>query len=124
MFKNTLYDLMAEKGINQRQLSAKAEIPPTTISGWLKADRLPDYSALIKLAEYFDVSADYLLGLSDDLGAPLSSPDALPLDESQLLGNYRALSYAGKARAAAYLDLLREQEQGGDILPAKNARRK
>ena len=125
MFKNILYDLMTEKGINQRQLSIKAEIPPTTISGWLKADRLPDYNALIKLAAYFDVSTDYLLGLSDKYegtgkSAP-AAPAALPLDESELLRNYRALSYSGKARAAAYVDLLREQEEGS---PSKISYRK
>ena len=60
---------MKEKGINQRQLSKNASIPTTTISGWLNADRLPDYNALIKLSMFFDVSADYLLGLEDETGA-------------------------------------------------------
>ena len=65
MFREILLDLMKEKGINQRQLALHADIPPTTISGWLNAGRLPDYHALIKLSKFFDVSADYLLGLSD-----------------------------------------------------------
>lgn len=65
MFKEILIDLMNEKQINQRQLSIQANIPTTTISGWLNADRLPDYNALIKLRKYFNVSADYLLGLTD-----------------------------------------------------------
>lgn len=59
---------MEEKGINQRQLSFSANILPTTISGWLNEGRLPDYNALIKLSNYFEISADYLLGLEDDLG--------------------------------------------------------
>lgn len=61
--------MMNEKGINQRQLSQLANIPTTTISGWLNAGRLPDYNALIKLRLFFDVSADYLLGLEDETGA-------------------------------------------------------
>ena len=65
MFRDILLDLMKEKGINQRQLSLQADIPPTTISGWINAGRLPDYNALIKLSKFFDVSADYLLGLKD-----------------------------------------------------------
>lgn len=56
---------MNEKQINQRQLSIQTNIPTTTISGWLTAGRLPDYNALIKLRKYFNVSADYLLGLTD-----------------------------------------------------------
>ena len=115
MFKDILLDLMQDKGINQRQLSVSAGIPATTISGWIKANRLPDYYALIKLSRFFDVPADYLLGISDDRGIPLQptpAPAALPLDETELLKNYRALSYVGKARVAAYTDLLREQEEG------------
>ena len=68
MFKEILKNLMNEKGINQRQLSINADIPTTTISGWLNADRLPDYNALIKLRIFFNVSADYLLGLEDESG--------------------------------------------------------
>ncbi len=52
---------MKEKGINQKELSINAGIPQTTISGWMCAGKLPDYSGLIKLAEYFEVSADVLL---------------------------------------------------------------
>ncbi len=69
MFKDILINLLNEKGITQRQLSNAANIPATTISGWLNAGRLPDYNALKKLSIYFDVSADYLLGLEDETGA-------------------------------------------------------
>ena len=65
MFKEILLDLLKEKDLSQRQLGIQADIPVTTISGWINAGRLPDYNALIKLAKFFDVSADYLLGLED-----------------------------------------------------------
>lgn len=109
---------MAEKGINQRQLSVGAQIPPTTISGWINANRLPDYSALIKLAVYFDVSADYLLGLSDEFGSSISIPEPLAWNETELLGSY-PLSSSGKARAAAYIDLLLEQESSPHVKPPR-----
>lgn len=62
-------NLLEEKQLNQRQFSKLTGIPTTTISGWLNANRLPDYNALIKLRLFFDVSADYLLGLEDETGA-------------------------------------------------------
>lgn len=65
MFKKILINLMNEKQLTQKQLSLYADIPATTISGWLNAGRLPDYNALIKLKTFFNVSVDYLLGLSD-----------------------------------------------------------
>lgn len=69
MFRDILLALLDEKQLNQRQFSKLTGIPPTTISGWLNANRLPDYNALIKLRLFFDVSADYLLGLEDETGA-------------------------------------------------------
>ena len=71
MFKEILLDLLKDKGITPATLSREAKIPPTTISGWLNAGRLPDYNALIKLKLYFDVPADYLLGLEDETGAKI-----------------------------------------------------
>lgn len=65
MFRDILLDLMAEKRIKQIDLSKATEIPPTTVSGWLNAGRLPDYHALRKLSLYFEISADYLLGLKE-----------------------------------------------------------
>ena len=66
MFKEILQNLLKERGLSQRQLSKLADIPTTTLSGWLNADRLPDYNALRKLSVFFEVSADYLLGLTDE----------------------------------------------------------
>ena len=108
IFKDILLDLMQERGINQRQLSTAAGIPATTISGWIKANRLPDYYALIKLGRFFDVSADYLLGLCDDTDTALElpAPTTLPLDETKLLNDFRALSRSEKAQAAEYVHYL------------------
>lgn len=62
------YLLMEKTGGNQTLLSKESGIPIPTINGWLTKGRLPRAEQLIKLSEYFNVSADYLLGLdSDDL---------------------------------------------------------
>lgn len=36
-----------------------------TVSFWESGQREPDLDSLVMIARYFDVSADYLLGLSD-----------------------------------------------------------
>lgn len=119
-FSELLTDLRKSANLSQKQLAEKIGVSQSTIAKLEIGRNEATASTLTKLAQYFDVSADYLLGLSDELGAPVSPAPALPLDESQLLGNYRALSYAGKARVSAYADLLREQEEGS----APSARRK
>lgn len=65
MFKDLLYDLHIEHNKSKMDLSKEAAIPYTTICGWFNG-RLPDYNAIIKLSEYFNVSADYLLEQSSE----------------------------------------------------------
>ena len=59
--------LMETKKLNISQVSKGASIPYTTLDGVFKkgADNIK-LSTLIKLADYFDVSIDYLVGRSDD----------------------------------------------------------
>lgn len=69
MFIDILKNLMEENNVeNQRQLAIKANIPTTTINGWFNANRLPDYHAIIKLAKFFNVPSDRILGLEDENG--------------------------------------------------------
>lgn len=63
MFLAILDALMTEKGINKSTLSKESGIPYTTIDGFYKKGcENIKLSTLQKLAEYFDVSVDYLLG--------------------------------------------------------------
>ena len=101
IFAEILNDLLNEREKTIKDLSIEANIPYTTICGWLKAGRLPDYNALIKLAKYFEVSADYLLGYENDFEIKdntESTPQHYSNDEKQLIETYRALS-PGKKKA-------------------------
>ena len=56
----------AEKqGKNQKQLSAETEVPSNSLSQYHNGSREIRAYNLIKLAKYFNVSTDYLLGLTD-----------------------------------------------------------
>ena len=58
--------LRIEKNIGQNELAKRLEISNASISYWENAKQEPSASALYKLANYFEVSADYLLGITDD----------------------------------------------------------
>lgn len=112
-FGEKIKDLRKEKGITQKEMAQALSVTVSTLSHWECDYQEPSFKDLALLANYFDVSTDYLLGVMEDEETPrLNTPAALPLDETELLKNYRALSYAGKARVAAYADLMREQEEG------------
>lgn len=61
-----LRELRKEKGISQLKLAMDLNMSQNTISRYETGDREPGISDLIKLAEYFDVSIDYLVGRTDN----------------------------------------------------------
>ena len=62
-----LRDLRLEKHMTQQQLADKTGMAKGTISAYEQGKKYPSVEVLIKLCNTFQVSADYLLGLSDDL---------------------------------------------------------
>ena len=113
--KDLLRDLRYQKGVTLKEVAAAVGITLSAYSNYEQGLREPSLQILKRICEYFEISADYFLDLETDTGTKLytnTPPAPLPLDETELLKNYRALSYAGKARVAAYTDLLREQEEG------------
>ncbi|MDR1093708.1 MAG: helix-turn-helix domain-containing protein [Clostridiales bacterium] len=60
-----LKELRAEKGIGQNKLARDLDLSNASISYWENGLQEPGAAALFKLARYFGVSADYILGLSD-----------------------------------------------------------
>lgn len=43
-----------------------------TVSKWMSGDSIPNIEALVKMANFYHVSADYLLGLSDTVSADVN----------------------------------------------------
>ena len=57
--------LRQEKGLKQEELAGEFGIAQQTISNYEKGIREPDITTLKKLADFFDVSLDFLLGKTD-----------------------------------------------------------
>ena len=57
--------LRKQKGISQLKLAMDLNMNQNTISRYENCEREADYATLIKFADYFDVSIDYLLGRTD-----------------------------------------------------------
>lgn len=60
-FGELLASLRRERGILQKELAAYLNVTVATISNYEKGVHAPDYETLVKLADFFDVSTDYLL---------------------------------------------------------------
>ncbi len=64
-FSERLKDLRIEKGITQQAVAKETGLSQNAIAQWENAKRVPNANAIILLAKFFNVTADYLLGMDD-----------------------------------------------------------
>lgn len=88
-FGQRLKELMNDRNITQRQISKELNIAVSTLNGYANDYREPDFVTLSLLANYFHVSADYLLGIST---IPALSDIVSDHDTQRLLYIYQCLS--------------------------------
>jgi transcriptional regulator with XRE-family HTH domain len=67
-----IFVLMEERGISAAQLTRDVPLTSGVTSQWKKGLQKPSADAVIKIAQYFNVTTDYIYGLSDDPTPPLS----------------------------------------------------
>jgi len=84
--------LRIQMGLTQLQLSERLWVSKAMISSYELDQRTPSYEVLIKIAKFFNVSTDYLLGLD--------KPDI----------NYDNLTEQEVKAVSAIVDLLRKKE--------------
>ena len=64
-FAERLHDLRVERGLKQSALAEALGTTQRRISYWETGKVEPDLISLCKIAEFFSVSLDYLVGLKD-----------------------------------------------------------
>lgn len=65
-FPNRLKELREKRELLGKDLAKIMSVEPATITNWEKGNRFPKDDVLVKIADYFDCSTDYLLGRTDD----------------------------------------------------------
>ena len=61
-FRKRLKEMRLERGLTKKQLALALFVSERLISYWENGERECDFDMLIKIAEFFEVSIDYLLG--------------------------------------------------------------
>lgn len=62
-FGRVLKQLRIDKGLSQREFGKIFNVVNQTVSFWESGSREPDLDTLISIANYFQVSVDFLLGV-------------------------------------------------------------
>lgn len=70
-----LKSLRIEKKLTQKQIADRIGLAISAVSSYESGTRYPSYDVLIKLAQIFHVSTDYLLGMTDKRNIDVSGLD-------------------------------------------------
>lgn len=100
-----LKSLRIERNIDQKVLSLDLAVSQPTISDWENERKIPSVENLKKIAGYFNVSIDYLLGLTDQKEKPTPEDgDGLNEVEFRLVALHRSLNLEGQEKLLDYAD--------------------
>ena len=80
----TLRKLLEQHNISQKDLARDLFITPSTLGNYIQNTREPDYQTLIKIADYFHVTIDFLL--EHDVDSHLTQEEIL------LINTFRSLT--------------------------------
>ena len=106
-FSQRLEELLKQKKVTWKEVSIELGIGKNQQKYWSDKDIAPDGKTLIKLAEYFGVSSDYLLGIEGLKQQSLDLLDnqtlTLSAKEVQLVLKYRKLDDEGRTMVESTL---------------------
>lgn len=83
-FGDILRNLINDRNITQKQLASDLNIAPSTLGNYIQDSREPDFQTLKDIANYFNVTVDYLIDNR--------SPYTKSRNEEEILRIYRSLS--------------------------------
>lgn len=113
-FPSVLKNLRETYSVTQDELARHLKVSRPTIAGYETKNRQPDYEKLVKIANFFEVSIDYLL-TGKNTQSTISVQPTRQISEKALdnnvLNSYRKLALESKQDVLKYIKLLRVKEQ-------------
>jgi transcriptional regulator with XRE-family HTH domain len=124
VFQDRLRELRKTLGLSQEELGQKFNLAKSTISQYELGKRSPDAVMLTKLADFFNVPVDYLLGRTD-----VKTPyDKEPFDEKKYLLETKSDYTLDKSRLPAeaikqideYIEFIKHKYHSDETLQKKD----
>ena len=105
---NRIKELRDEKNMTQIRLSVELEVSQETVSAYEIGKHYPSVKSLMRMAELFDASMDYIMGLSPVRNTMIES--SLPDGDVKVLLLYRKLDKLKREKAYSYMQGLANEE--------------
>lgn len=99
--------LQQQSGMNRKELTKVIGIGHNAFTAWNKGETKPGLKPLIKIAQYFNVSLDWLVFGDDAPNNDLENvikPDFSSNTEKELIEKFRELPYNYQKNVISYID--------------------
>jgi transcriptional regulator with XRE-family HTH domain len=107
-FQNIIKELRSKEGITQTELSSETKIPKSTIAKYEHGQLEANYKRLNIIADFFNVSIDYLLGR--EIKRNTTNANILSDQQKTLLSNFNNLKDYEQAQVLGYIQGLSENK--------------
>lgn len=104
IFREHLRHLMQTRNLSMKALGEELNVTPATLSRYLSGDRTPDLPYVVKIASYFNISIDWLLGFNGD------KYDIMPVEVQEIANLYQMASPQDRRVVQAVLDKYQERK--------------
>lgn len=88
-FGDKLKEILEEKEISQKDFAATLNMAPTTLNGYIKNNRQPDFETMKNIASALNVSIDFLLDYSNNNDIKLSVQELSLILKTRKMNNYQ-----------------------------------
>ncbi len=85
MLGQVIRQLRQERGIKQEELGCAVGVTKQSVSNWENENIMPSIDLLVRLADYFGVSTDFLLGRTERRTLDVVGLNELQITHLQLL---------------------------------------
>lgn len=114
MFRIKLKELREKKGLSQYKFADLMGFAQSTIGSWESGAREPNFETMQKIADYFNVSVDYLLGRTDTPNENKKSdeePDVLMTEQFATFGDAREYSEDEKDEIRNFINFIKAKRR-------------
>lgn len=115
VFGTRVKDLREKEGLSMEQLATDLGVTKSRVNMWENNGTIPRGDVLVQLANYFNVSTDFLLGNDDNSEISKSNSQLSSLQRNLGKLNEADLNKAEGMLKAVFMDIFNDEEDDDDI---------
>ena len=115
IFSTRVKELREKSGLSMDQLAAKLKVTKSRVNMWENNGTIPRMDVLVELANYFNVTTDYLLGNDDTSNISQYNSKLSSLQRNLSKLNEADLEKAEGMLKAVFMDIFNDEEDDDDI---------